>query len=40
MSKEELYQEYLRTVMRCADGTPVVSFRFWCWQHGIPFDAL
>lgn len=40
MTKEQLYQEYLRTVMRTKDETPVVDFRFWCWQHDIPFDAF
>lgn len=35
MTPEELYQEYLRTVIRTRDGQPIISFRQWCFSNGI-----
>lgn len=37
MTYEELYQEYVRTVMRTVDGLPVIGFPQWLFNIGIPY---
>lgn len=34
MTQEELYREYQRTVLRCRDGRPAISFYTWLRNIG------
>jgi len=33
--EDRIYKEYERTVIRCSDGRPAISFHTWCFNKGI-----
>jgi len=33
--EQRLYDEYERTVIRCSNGQPAVSFHTWCFNKGL-----
>jgi len=35
MTKQQLIKEYNRTVVRCRDGRPAISFITWCYNRGF-----